>query len=304
MTERVGVLILAHGTPAQPEEIEPFYTRIRRGRPPSTEELAELTRRYEAIGGLSPFAARTLAQVDGIEKALGTDRFVVRLGQKYAAPEIAVAVDELIDAGVSRIIGVVLAPHYAAASVGDYAARARAAVDGRVPVDVIAGWHAEPALIDLLAQRVHDVWLDNALLVVTAHSLPLAALGDDTSYGDALEETARLVARKAGITKYGVAWQSAGASGGRWLDPSLLDVIREEAGAGTEAVVVCAAGFTSEHLEIRYDLDIEAAGLAWELGVQFARTKSLDDDPAFCALIADLVTRVADSSRDAPPLAP
>lgn len=304
MTDRIGVIVLAHGTPAQPEDIEAFYTRIRRGRPPSTEELTELTRRYEAIGGLSPFAARTQAQVDGIERALDLNRFVVRLGQKYADPEIASAVEELIDAGVTRIIGVVLAPHYAAASVGDYAERTRTAVNGRVPVDFIAGWHAEEALIDLLAARVREVWLDNALLVVTAHSLPLVALGDDTSYGDALEETARLVARKAGVLKYGVAWQSAGASGGRWLDPSLLDVMREEAGAGTEAIVVCAAGFTSEHLEIRYDLDIEAAGLAWDLNLQFARTKSLDDDPAFCALIADLVTRVADGSRDAPPLVP
>lgn len=304
MTARIGVLVLAHGTPARPEDIEAFYTRIRRGRPPSEEELAELTRRYEAIGGLSPFAARTTAQVDGIERALDLDRFVVRLGQKFADPEIPTAVEELINAGVSRIIGIVLAPHYAAASVGDYAERARAAVDGRLPIDIIAGWHTEPALIDLLAKRVREVWLDNALLVVTAHSLPLAALGDDTSYGDALEETARLVARKAEIYKYGIAWQSAGASGGRWLDPSLLDVLREEAGAGTEAVVVCAAGFTSEHLEIRYDLDIEAANLAWELGIKFSRTKSLDEDPAFCALIADLVTRVADGTHDAPRLAP
>lgn len=300
----IGVLVLAHGTPARPEDIEPFYTRIRRGRPPTEEELAELTRRYEAIGGLSPFAARTTAQVDGIARALDPERFVVRLGQKYAEPEIPDAVEALINHGVTQIIGVVLAPHYAEASVGDYAERARTAVDGRVPLDVIAGWHNEPALVELLAQRVREVWLDNALLVVTAHSLPLVALGDDTSYGDALEETARLVARKAEITKYGVAWQSAGASGGRWLDPSLLDVLREEAGAGTNAVVVCPAGFTSEHLEIRYDLDIEAAQVAWELGLKFARTRSLDDDPAFCALIADLVTRVADKSRHAPPLVP
>ncbi|MDP1793925.1 MAG: ferrochelatase, partial [Acidimicrobiales bacterium] len=189
----IGVLVLAHGTPARPEEVEAFYTRIRRGRPPSTEELEELTRRYEAIGGLSPFAARTKAQVDGIRRSLDPLRFVVRLGQKYADPEIPQAVDELISAGVDRIIGVVLAPHFAEASVGDYAERAWAAAADRVPVDVIAGWHKEPALVDLLAKRVHEVWLDNALLVVTAHSLPLAALGDDTTYGDSLEETARLV---------------------------------------------------------------------------------------------------------------
>ncbi len=304
MSGPIGVIVLAHGTPSRPEEIEAFYTRIRRGRPPTEEELAELARRYEAIGGLSPFASRTTAQVAGIEAILDSERFVVRLGQKYADPEIPAAVEELLAAGVERIIGVVLAPHYAAASVGDYAARARTAIDGRVPIDVIAGWHAEPALIELLAARVREVWLDDALLVVTAHSLPLAALGDDTTYGDALEETARLVARKAEITNYGVAWQSAGASGGRWLDPSLLDVMREEAGAGTNAVVVCAAGFVSEHLEIKYDLDLEAAGLATELGIGFARTRSLDDEPGFCALIADLVTRVANGAHDAPPLVP
>jgi protoporphyrin/coproporphyrin ferrochelatase len=286
----IGVLVLAHGTPARREDIADFYTAIRRGKPPTAEELAELTRRYEAIGGLSPFAARTTAQVDGIARALDGSKYVVRLGQKFAAPFIADAVAELIAAGVERIVGVVLAPHDSPA-VTDYAARAEAAVDGRVPLDVVRSWHDEPALIELLAQRVRDVWIDGALLAVTAHSLPLAALGDDTSYGDALERTARLVAEAAGITNYGVAWQSAGLSGGRWLDPSLLDVLREEAGAGTTAVVVCPAGFTSEHLEIAYDLDIEAANLAQELGIGFARTRSLDDDPAFCALIAEVVAR-------------
>jgi ferrochelatase len=286
----IGVLVLAHGTPARREDIADFYTRIRRGRPPTDEELAELSRRYEAIGGLSPFAARTTAQVVGIAAALDADKYVVRLGQKFADPFIADAVAELIDAGVERIVGVVLAPHDSPA-VDDYAARAEEAVAGRVPLDVVRSWHAEPALIELLADRVREVWIDGALLAITAHSLPLAALGDDTSYGDALEQTARLVAEQANVTNYGIAWQSAGLSGGRWLDPSLLDVLREEAGAGTPAVVVCPAGFTSEHLEIAYDLDIEAATLANELGIGFARTRSLDDDPAFCALIADIVTR-------------
>ncbi|MEY2398936.1 MAG: protoporphyrin/coproporphyrin ferrochelatase [Actinomycetota bacterium] len=300
---RIGVLVLAHGTPATADEIEPFYTRIRRGNPPSPEDLAELTRRYEAIGGLSPFAARTQAQVDGLRAALDAEQFEVRLGQKFAAPFIPDAVDELIASGVERIVGIVLAPHYAPPSVGDYAKRARDAVADRVSIDVIASWHVEPALIALLTERVRDVWRDDAVLVVSAHSLPLAALGDDTTYGDALEQTARLVARELGITNYRMAWQSAGMSGGAWLDPSLLDVIREEAAEGAPAVVVCAAGFVSEHLEIAYDLDIEARAVADEVGVAFARTRSLDDDPRFCALLADLVTRVA-IGEASPPLVP
>lgn len=286
----IGVLVMAHGTPARPEDVEAFYTRIRRGRAPSPEELQELQRRYDAIGGMSPFAARTTAQVDGVRAALDPAIYVVRLGQKYADPEIPAAVEELIAAGATEIRGVVLAPHDSPA-VTDYIARAEAAVADRVPLRVVRSWHDETALIEALAERVREVWIDGALLVVTAHSLPLAALGDDTSYGDALERTARLVAEQARITNFCVAWQSAGMSGGRWLDPSLLDVIREEAAVGTKAVVVCPAGFTSEHLEIAYDLDIEAAQLAAALGIGFARTRSLDADPRLCGLLADLVTR-------------
>ena len=286
----VGVLVMAHGTPARREDIADFYTRIRRGRPPSPEELAELERRYEVIGGLSPFAERTTAQVRGIAAALGDD-YVVRLGQKFAEPYIADAVDELVGAGVERVVGVVLAPHYSDASVGDYERRATDAVGDRVPLEVIRSWHNEPALIDALATRVRDVWIDDAMLVVTAHSLPMSVVGSDTTYGDALAETARMVARATGITNYTVAWQSAGKAGGPWLGPSILDVISEEAAVGTKAIVVCPAGFTSEHLEIAYDLDVEAKGLADANGIGFSRTASLDDDPAFCALIADLVTR-------------
>jgi ferrochelatase len=282
----IGVLVMAHGTPARREDIEGFYTRIRRGRPPSAEEVAELTRRYEAIGGLSPFAARTEAQVAGLRAAL-PDSYVVELGQKFAEPEIPAAVERLIAAGVERIVGIVLAPHYAEASVGDYIARAEAAVDGRAPLDVVRGWHAESALIELLARRVREVWIDGATLVVTAHSLPLAALRGDDTYADALAETAQLLAKAATVDRFVVAWQSAGKAGGEWLGPSVLDVIRE----ATTPIVVCAAGFTSEHLEIAYDLDIEAAAVARDAGVAFARTRSLDDDPAFCALLADLVTR-------------
>jgi ferrochelatase len=286
----IGVLVMAHGTPASRDEIEGFYTRIRRGRPPSPEELAELERRYELIGGLSPFAERTAAQVEGIRAALDPAKFVVALGQKYAAPEIDTAVQSLIEAGAERIVGIVLAPHDSPAT-DDYVARAEAAVAGRLPVDVIRSWHAEPALIDALAERVREAWIDGAMLIVTAHSVPLAAIGDATAYGDDLEKTARLVAERAEITKFCVAWQSAGLSGGRWLDPSLLDVMREEADLGTTAVVVCPAGFTSEHLEVLYDLDVEAAGLAHELGIEFARTRALDDDAAFCALLAELVAK-------------
>jgi ferrochelatase len=286
----IGVLVMAHGTPARREDIADFYTRIRRGRAPSPEELAELERRYEVIGGLSPFAERTQAQVDGLRAALDASQYVVALGQKYAAPEIPDAVESLLADGVERIVGIVLAPHDSPA-VDDYVARAEAPVNGRVPIDVIRSWHAAPALVELLAARVREAWIDDAMLIVTAHSVPLAAVGDDTSYGDALERTARLVAERAGITKFCVAWQSAGLSGGRWLDPSLLDVMREESDLGTPAVVVCPAGFTSEHLETLYDLDIEASALAVELGIGFARTRALDDDPAFCALLADLVSR-------------
>ena len=288
-----GVLVMAYGTPASPDDVEAYYTHIRRGRPPTPELLADLQRRYGAIGGTSPLAARTGAQAAALGAALG-DGHVVSLGQKHAAPFIEDGVAELRAAGASRIVGLVLAPHYSALSVGQYHERAAAAA-GELPYAGIRSWHRHPLLVDLLAERVAAARsrLPAGAVVetlFTAHSLPERALTlDAPSYPEQLQETAEAVAGAAGLDRWRVAWQSAGRTADPWIGPDILEVLRSLPAEGVEAVVVCPAGFVSDHLEVLYDVDIEARGVAAGAGLALERTSSFNDDARFVAVLASVV---------------
>lgn len=292
----VGVLVMAYGTPLDVDHVRDYYTDIRRGRPPTDEQLADLTRRYEAIGGTFPLRAITDAQVSALRAALG-DLYVVALGQKHAAPFVEDGVAALADAGVSRIIGLVLAPHYSALSVGEYARRASEAGEAHgLSVDTIESWHLLPEYLEFLAAAVTDAQATlppgvqrEAEVVFTAHSLPEKAVGTGDPYPDQLRATAEAVATYADLLRWSTAWQSAGRTPDPWLGPDILDVIRARAEQGAEAVVVCPCGFVADHLEVAYDLDHEAAALASELGLPFARTRSMNDDATVIAALAHLV---------------
>jgi ferrochelatase len=299
----IGVLVMSYGTPTGPDDIEAYYTDIRRGRSPTPEQLADLRARYEAIGGVSPLAERTAAQAAGLQRALdGVEpgRFVVFSGSKHSTPSIEDAVGDVVDAGIVDVVALVLAPHYSALSVGQYFDRVAGAVDesGRaVSVTYVHDWHVEPVLVDLLAERVREAMArfpDDAVVetFVTAHSLPARVAEMDDPYVRQLDETAAAVAEAAGLSRWQVAWQSAGRTPEPWLGPDVLDAIRAAAGTGVDGVLVCPAGFVSDHLEILYDLDIQARGVADEVGLRFERTASLNDDPRFLGMLADVV-RVA-----------
>lgn len=297
----VGVLVMAYGTPASPDDVEAYYTHIRRGRPPTPELLADLRRRYDAIGGISPLAARTRVQAAAVEGALG-DGYVVALGQKHAAPYVEDGVADLVAAGATEVVGLVLAPHYSAMSVGQYHDRASAAAAEAGTLYLgIGSWHVHPLLVDLLAERVVAAWArlgvaDGAVVetLFTAHSLPeRARYLDDPSYPDQLRQTAEAVAMAAGVERWRTAWQSAGRTADPWIGPDILDVLRSLPAEGVEAVVVCPAGFVSDHLEVLFDVDIEAAGVAEAAGLRLERTASFNDDPRFVALLAGLVRDTA-----------
>jgi len=293
-----GVLVMAYGTPATPDDVEAYYTHVRRGRPPAPEQLADLQRRYDAIGGTSPLLEVTQAQADGLAAALGRC-WVVELGMKHAAPFIEDGVTALAGRGVHRVVGLVLAPHYSALSVGEYAGRIRATdavASDKVELAMVESWHLAPGYLNLLARRVivaraglGDVDRERVEVIFTAHSLPARILDTGDPYPTQLQETAQAVADIVGLTKWSVAWQSAGRTPEPWIGPDLLEVLRDRAAKDVEGVVVCAAGFVSDHLEILFDLDVEAANVAAELGLAFARTASPNDDPAFCGTLAAVV---------------
>jgi ferrochelatase len=290
----VGVVLMAYGTPATPADVGAYYTHVRRGRPPTPEQLADLQRRYDAIGGTSPLLARTQAQARGVQAALDRHgRFTVALGMKHAPPFIEGAVEQLVEVGATRAIGVVLAPHYSRLSVGEYEARARAAAGERLDIAMVPSWHDAPPYLDALAERVQKALatLPAATEVVfTAHSLPARIVAEGDPYPEQLHETAAAVAGRAGVTRWRVGWQSAGRTPEPWLGPDILETLSELAAArGVDGVLVCAAGFTSDHLEILYDLDTEARARADQLGLAFARTDSLNDDPRLCEAVASAV---------------
>jgi ferrochelatase len=312
-----GLVVMAYGTPSGPDEVEPYYTHIRRGRPPTEEQLADLVRRYDAIGGVSPLAARTADQVDGITAALDAAEpgaWRVAYGSKHAAPFLEDAVDGLAPA-VDTVVGLVLAPHFSRGSVGEYHERAReaAARHGR-PYVGIDSWADEPAWLDAQAARVRTALAGlpaGTHVLFTAHSLPERVLAGDPYPGE-LAASAAAIAARAGLPanpspasgrpepdevdrgpgEWSLAWQSAGRTPEPWRGPDVLDVIRAVAAAGrANGVLVCPQGFVSDHLEVLYDLDVDAAHLAAELGLAFARTASINDEPAVLAALADRVRR-------------
>lgn len=288
-----GALVMAYGTPATREDVASYYTHIRRGRPPTDEELADLVRRYDAIGGISPLAARTEAQRAAIQSALGPG-WVVELGQKHAAPFIEDGVASLLASGVEQIVGVVLAPHYSAASVGQYHSRALEAA-GDTPYSGIAHW------FDLGAFIAHQGWAVRSVLhhcppgshvLFTAHSLPERVLTGDP-YPDQLQAGAAAIAADAGLkTGWSIAWQSAGRTPEPWRGPDVLSVIDALAGQ-VPGVVAVPHGFTSDHLEVLYDLDIEAAGRAAQQGLAWGRAEVVNADETVMAAIAGRILELA-----------
>lgn len=283
MSESVGVLAMAYGTPSSQDELEAYYTHIRHGSPPPPELHAELRDRYAAIGGRSPLLDITRAQVaalgDALRKAGHAD---VRLavGFKHAAPFIEDGAAELAAARVSHAIGLVLAPHYSVGSIGEYAERARPAFPPACEFVQVRSWATAPGYVDFLTAAVRDALAGlgpaaaRAEVVFTAHSLPLRILEGGDPYPDELRATAEAVASAAGLARWSLGWQSAGRTSDPWIGPDILEVLPRLVETGATGVVVCPCGFVADHLEVLYDLDIEASEAARELGLPFARTRS------------------------------
>jgi len=298
---KTAVLLMAYGTPRSREEILPYYTDIRRGRVPTEEQLSDLTARYEAIGGLSPLAALTESQRDALQIALNNispDTYYVALGLKHAAPMIEDAVQQLAAEGFTKIIALVLAPHYSSYSIGQYVGRAtEAATPHGISVVGITSWATEEAFIEFLAADMSAKLASmpaNTHVLFTAHSLPQRIIDAGDPYPGELRSTAVAVAAKLGLeenTQWSIAWQSAGRTPEPWIGPDILDVIDSLASQTTPGagVLISACGFVADHLEVLFDLDIEALHRAQQHGLAFARTECVNDNGAIMNALAHRV---------------
>ena len=280
---KTAVVLMAYGSPGRIEDIRAYLEDIREGRPVSDEAVAELTERYRRIGGRSPLDEITERQRAALERELGVP---VHVGMKHWRPRIAEAVEASLAGGAERVVGVVLAPHYSALSIAGYRERLEAALDGRAELRFVESWHDHEPFLRVLAERVRGT---DAHVVFTAHSLPERILAMDDPYRDQLLETSRLVAERAGIERWSFAFQSASQTGEPWLGPDILEELDALHDQGVREVLVCPVGFVSDHLEILWDLDVQARKRATELGLQLDRIESLNDDPAFVRALAELL---------------
>ena len=280
---RTGILCMAYGSPATEAEIAAYYTHIRGGRAPSDDALAELTGRYRAIGGGSPLTDITRAQADALARRTGLPAFA---GMKHAPPFIADAADEARRAGVERLVGLPLAPHYAKMSLGGYERALREAWDGELIF--IPGFHDHPAFIAAVQGLLREALAMGRpdSLFFTAHSLPARIVAEGDPYRDQLLESCRLVVDGMDLPEWEFAFQSASHTGEPWLGPDLLEAVER---SGARDVLVCPIGFVADHLEILYDLDVEAQAFAREKGIRIRRTASFNSRPDFIDVLANVV---------------
>jgi ferrochelatase len=280
-----AVVLMAYGSPERLSEVPAYYADIRGGRPIAAEHLADLIERYRRLGieESSPLNAITETTRTALEDELGLPVFT---GMKHWTPHIADAAEAALATGAERIAGIVLAPHYSALSIQGYREQLEAGVAGRAAVVFVDSWHDEAGFIALLAERIRGT---TAHVVFTAHSLPARILDIGDPYKEQLLETSRLVADAAGLADWTFSFQSESPTGEPWLGPDILDHLTALHERGVNDVLICPVGFVSDHLEIRWDIDVEARGRAAELGMRLERIEMPNADPAFIRTLADLV---------------
>ncbi len=278
-----AVVLMAYGSPSDLDDIRPYLEDIRGGRPVSEEAVEELTERYRRIGGRSPLDDVTEATRAALERELGLP---VYAGMKHWSPRIAEASERALAGGADTIVGLVLAPHYSTLSIDGYRERLEQGLSGRAKLLFIESWHDHGPYLDVLADRVRGT---DAHVVFTAHSLPARILDQGDPYKEQLLETCRLVADRADLESWSFAFQSASTTGEPWLGPDILDELVALHARGVERVLACPIGFVSDHLEILWDLDVEGRERAAELGLDFDRIESLNDDPELVRGLAELV---------------
>ncbi len=305
-----AVLLMAYGSPDRLDQVGAYYMDIRRGSPPPAALLEELVGRYRAIGGGSPLSRIVEAQRAALQAELaarGRPRRVYA-GMRHIEPRIGRIVEEMAANGVERFAAIALAPQQSSNGAG-YRRAVDVALDGLgqgAPSAVfVDSWHDQPRFIEALAATTSEAlarFPDPTCVRVmfTAHSLPARVVAEGDPYPDQLAETAALVAEQLGLTEYAFAFQSAGRTGEAWLGPDILEEIRRLAGTGVTELVVRPVGFVADHLEVLYDIDIEAQAVARDVGVRLERARSMNDDPIFIAGLADVAVAALPETQRMP----
>lgn len=296
-----AVLLMAYGTPERLEDVGPYFTHIRGGREPSPEAVAHLRARYERVGGGTPLLRITQQVRERLEHALANAGMPKRVyvGMKHWHPYIAESMREMQADGVDRVIALALAPHYSRMSVGAYrhaVEETQKELGDAFELCFVNHWHTEPAFLAMMRRLVTDALArfpaserDDVFVVFTAHSLPVKIREWNDPYEAQLLESAKAVAESLGLNRWRFGWQSAGGTREPWIGPDILDVLDTLKSEGAKNVLQVPIGFVADHLEVLYDIDIEAKGKANELGMRLERTELPNARPEFIATLVDVV---------------
>jgi len=304
MSDFDSVLLIAFGGPEKREDVRPFLEIVSAGRRIPRERLEEVAHHYELIGGRSPLNELTMRQAEGLRQVLQRDGVPtpVYVGMRNWHPFLHETLAAMRDGGRRRALGIILSSFQTEASWERYVAdvaTAREKVGAGAPeVAYAPPWAEHPLFIDAMVARAADALAQapapkraDALLIFTAHSVPVA-MANGSPYARQLEPAALLIAGRLGHARWQVAYQSrSGAPSDPWLEPDICDALRGVEGQGIEDVVVVPIGFVCDHVEVLYDLDVEARAVAAEAGLRFHRAQAANDHPAFIAMLADLVAR-------------
>ena len=302
-----SVLVIAFGGPAGPDDIRPFLANVLRGRRVAPERVEEVAHHYELFGGVSPITELTRRQADGLAERLSEQGFAlpVFVGMRNWHPYLQDTMREMARRGLRRAIGVVMSAHRSYSSCMQYRENVRDAQralrdDGVAPPDVfyVDDWFAHAGFVETCAShiatalaRLPERLRPAARLVFTAHSIPMS-MTERYPYREQLLESAQLVAARTRRTDWALVFQSrSGRPEDPWLEPDVCDYLRTERKKGLEAVVLCPIGFVSDHIEVLYDLDHEAAAVCREIGLPMVRAEAANDDPVFLDMLADVVRK-------------
>ena len=302
MERKNGVLLMAYGSPERAEDIDPYYTHIRGGRRPSPEEIENLRERYLAIGGKSPLLAITTSTATKLQAKLGSE-FTVYVGMKHWHPYVEEVFQQISNDGITDLLAIALAPHYSRMSIGSYQEAVKStnsASGANVKVKFVDEWYDNPKFLSMWKNRLemsldkkfpNHPWED-LFVLFTAHSLPEKILTWGDPYKLQLFETSDRLAMMLSLKKsqYAFSFQSAGHTSEPWLGPDLLDMLRELRGAGCKEILIAPIGFVSDHLEILYDIDVEAKEIAKKVGIHLERTESLNDSDEFVEVLSSIVS--------------
>lgn len=303
--KKMGLLVMAYGTPYKEEDLERYYTHIRRGRKPSEEMVNELRERYEAIGGISPLASITKQQAESLQQRLNEMHedieFKLYIGLKHIDPFIEDAVHQMHKDGITEAVSIVLAPHFSTFSVKSYNGRAKEEAEklGNLTIHSVEAWYDEPKFISYWSSKIAEIFnnmdeeeREKAVLIVSAHSLPEKIISMGDPYPDQLKETADMIAQEAGIKHYTIGWQSEGNTPDPWIGPDVQDLTKDlYEQEGYTSFVYAPAGFVSDHLEVLYDNDYECKVVTDEIGAKYYRPEMPNANPVFIDAMASAVTK-------------